>query len=330
MENLKIRLSNSSKTAFYRIDNDRFIGKVESEIYDDKEIARRICAAVNATAGIPTFDLETLPIDFEAMAQDRIRLQTENERLRAENADLIKMLDTSEPIGKVIERVLQPDSTTEATIKQHPKKSHLWRAEEGDLVIGGWNSREVAEQTAAAWNAYQKPNVNERLLEAAKQVLEDCKKAVAAGEAETYDAIRQETFKMLNEAIAHAEAHQPATFKRLMDAAQKIADSLNPLGFQGETRTLIRELQDALRDPHGWEPRGIIAPATGDGPTPNALELYASCLVMYEEKLCEAVVTEINHEAKTFNVVFDRPDIISTEPMLNIPFSKFRHLDIKS
>lgn len=43
--------------------------------------ARRIVAAVNATAGIETFDLETLPINFEAMAQDRIRLQRVNQRL---------------------------------------------------------------------------------------------------------------------------------------------------------------------------------------------------------------------------------------------------------
>lgn len=61
------------------------------------------------------------------------------------------------------------------------------------------------------------------------------------------------------------------------------------------------------------------------GPSqPSLLQLYASCLVEYDGEMCEAVVTAINREAQTFDVVFDRPDIYSTEPMKNIPFGKFR------
>ena len=56
--------------------------KLQTYTEQDAANARRICAAVNACAGIPTFDLETLPIDFEAMAKDRLRLQDENQKLR--------------------------------------------------------------------------------------------------------------------------------------------------------------------------------------------------------------------------------------------------------
>lgn len=226
--------------------------------------ARRIVAAVNACAGISTFDLETLPINFEAMAQDRLQLQAEVTRLRAENERL------RDALGKIAR--------------------HRHRDKSCSLEAQGYTQVECAEigakdwlagiafdalsETTPATPAPVKPEpINAQLLEVLKEADEYLSE-------NNLNQIGHKSIlhsKMISAiAAAEAKAHQQQKSKcvttpapRLFEAMRNLVAHLRekyPWYLSEPLNSLLIEAEASLHDPNGWEPRGIIQFVNPSGP----------------------------------------------------------------
>lgn len=221
---------------------------------EEEEVARRIVAAVNATAGWSTKALEDGTPEW--LRGNYPQQRAEIDRLRQENAEL----------REAAKEVAWYTGWDDGKMNDIPKIKRFITA----------LAKNTADQTSDALEkktAVQEPDeLNHRRREnvelakllatavhfAPSQDVQWVRDARAALEKHT----AHPTATSAGSTAETSEQDQPADARRLIATAQKIADHFTPEAMlSDETGRLVRELKAALRDPHGWEPRGIITPA---------------------------------------------------------------------
>lgn len=139
-----------------------------------------------------------------------------------------------------------------ATIEKH-RRNNQWRAVEGSTIIGAWNNMQTARRTAAAWNAYEIPNINGRLLEALKKAADAIESDYAhsigfldgtfpTGEPITIDWL--EWAKHARAAIAEAETNATDELDELRNKAWRLREIENFL----ECEDLMDRFEDWYLD----------------------------------------------------------------------------------
>lgn len=218
--------------------------KTENTDGQDTANARRICAAVNACKGVPTEILEEMPrVWVSGMSKPELdiefsrKMHKEIDRLSQQNAELVELL---EPVVE--------DWDNEA---EHAQIAGV------QVVEDEWMKR-----ARAALAKHDPEIINLTGM--------DDQQARAALSAAVPDAIEQmrrffdEHDQPEAEKADQSKYVQPIAH-RLTEATQNLVKFLRqqyPWEVSEPLNSILREAENALRDPQGLEPRGIVTVVT--------------------------------------------------------------------
>ncbi len=225
-----------------------------------KANARRICAAVNACEGITTEALEfaaaeNIRLDFAGRSARITELETSVPTINARLLEALKM---------VCQNMGWDDDTLDHIDYVRTARAAIAAAEGYEpvaIILPGWEDLSLKTSARQPYAAQQHESIIPAPPYNQYQTLQLCERWFFRNQPlAVLPGTKVEAVKTIRDALnMNPEKFVQPQFQRLIAAAQEIAeyytlDDLLP------SRDLIRELKNALRDPHGWEPRGIVAP----------------------------------------------------------------------